>query len=79
VRRSENAHPFYMTGLFGESCDTSIAWLDPGCLIQNVGTDLGSGVTSLLEPVWIILALVLVVVIIIAFAPNVRHIVPAFL
>lgn len=65
------------SGLFVSDCSsTDWAWLDIGCTVQKVGTDVGAGVTSLLEPVWIILGFILVLVIIIAFAPNVKHIVP---
>jgi hypothetical protein len=64
-----------MDGWFG-SCP---AWYDPGCLLEGVGSSVGTTVTNALQPVWIILVLVIVILLIIAFSPNVRHIVPAFL
>lgn len=69
-----------MTGLFGEDCTDFPAWLDPGCIVQNIGTDLGSGVTGLLQPVWIAVGiigvLVVIILLIIGFAPNVKHVIP---
>lgn len=62
--------------LIGDCQSTDWAWLDPGCLVQNIGTDLGQGITNLLEPVWIILAIVAILVIVILFAPNTKHIIP---
>jgi hypothetical protein len=68
------------TGIFGTSCtDSSYAWLDPGCLIENAGADIGSTVTTALEPVWIILGIAVLLVILIGTLPNIRHIIPAFL
>lgn len=68
------------SGLFASDCSsTDWGWfvkLDPGCLVQSIGTDVGATVTSALEPVWIILGFVVVLVLIIAFSPNVKHIVP---
>lgn len=65
------------SGLFVSDCSSSDwAWLDLGCTVQNVGSSVGSAVTSALEPVWIILAVAVLIIIILAFAPNVRHIVP---
>jgi hypothetical protein len=68
------------TGLGGEDCSLAYAWLDPVCDAQNLLTGVGSGVgtavTSALEPVWIILAVVAVLIIIILFAPNTKHIIP---
>lgn len=64
-------------GLFGTDCsDSSLAWLDPGCLVGNAGSAVGSAVTSLLSPVWIVLGIVVLLVILIGTLPNVRHIVP---
>lgn len=68
------------TGLFGTSCvDSSYAWLDPGCLLESAGSSVGSAVTSALQPVWIILAIAFVFLLVLAFAPNVRHIIPRIL
>lgn len=76
------------SGLFVSDCSSSDwAWLDFGCFVQNVGTDLGQGTGSLLsgalapiETLLIIVAVIVVIILlIIAFAPNVKHIVPAFL
>lgn len=69
------------SGLFVSDCSSSDwAWLDLGCTVQNVGTDVGSAVTSALEPVWWILGIVavllVVVLLILGFAPNVKHIIP---
>jgi hypothetical protein len=65
------------SGLFVSDCSsTDWAWLDLGCAVQNIGTDLGQGITNLLEPVWIILAVVAVLIIVILFAPNTKHIIP---
>ena len=64
-------------GLFVSDCaSSSLAWIDIGCTLENAGSAVGSTITSALEPVWIILAIVVVLVIIIAFAPNVKHIIP---
>lgn len=63
-------------GLFGNCSDSSLAWLDPGCLVQSAGADVGSAVTSALEPVWIILGIVVLLVILIGVLPNVKHIAP---
>lgn len=68
------------TGIFGTDCtDSSYAWLDPGCLLEGVGSSVGSAVTSTLEPVFILLAIAIVIIILIGTLPNVRHIIPAFL
>lgn len=68
------------SGLFVQDCSSTdwawLNWADPGCLVQKIGVDVGAGVTSALEPVWIILGFVVVLVLIIAFSPNVKHIVP---
>jgi hypothetical protein len=66
-------------GLFSEDCSTWYGSIDPGCILQAAGSDIGSSVTSTLEPVFIILGIAIVILLIIAFAPNVKHIVPAFL
>lgn len=67
-------------GLFGTDCvSSSLAWLDPGCLLENAGSDIGVGVTSALTPLWILLGVVVLLVILIGFLPNVRHIAPIFL
>jgi hypothetical protein len=64
-------------GLFVTDCSsTDWAWLDLGCTVQNIGTDLGQGITNLLMPVWIILAIVAILIVIILFAPNTKHIIP---
>jgi hypothetical protein len=49
-------------------------WLDPGCLLTSAGESIGAGVTSALEPVWIILAVVVVLVIAIGLLPNLKGI-----
>jgi hypothetical protein len=68
------------TGLILTDCSSSsLAWLDPGCLIGNAGAVVGDTVTKALEPVWIILAVVVVLVVLIGTLPNIRHIVPVFL
>lgn len=68
------------SGLFFSDCSSTdwawVTWADPGCLVQRIGTDVGSGVTSLLEPVWIVLGVIIVLVVIILFAPNTKHIIP---
>jgi purine-cytosine permease-like protein len=65
------------SGLFASDCSSSDwAWIDFGCVLQNIGTTVGTSVTSALEPVWIVLAIVVVLVVIILFAPNTKHIVP---
>ena len=65
------------TGLFGTDCmESSYAWLDPGCLLDNAGTSVGSAVTSALQPVWILLGIVVLLVILIGVLPNVKHIMP---
>jgi len=64
-------------GLFGNCTDTGLGWLDPGCLIQNAGSDVGSAVTSALAPVWILLGIVVLLVILIGVLPNVKHIASA--
>lgn len=65
------------SGLFVGDCQSSSwAWLDLGCTVQNIGTDLGQGITNLLEPVWIILAVVAVLIVVVLFAPNTKHIIP---
>lgn len=66
-----------MTGLFGDCSSNSLAWLDPGCLVESAGSDVGSAVTSALEPVWILLGIVVILVILIGVLPNVKHIAPA--
>ena len=64
-------------GLFGTDCVSSnYAWLDPGCAIESAGSDIGTAVTSALLPVWIVLAVVFAIILVIAFAPNIKHIVP---
>lgn len=65
------------SGLWTTDCSSSDwAWLDLGCTVQNIGTDLGQGVTNLLQPVWWILAIVAVLIIVVLFAPNTKHIIP---
>jgi hypothetical protein len=65
------------SGLWVTDCSSSDwAWLDLGCQVQAIGTDVGAGITSLLEPVWIILAIVAVLIVVILFAPNTKHIIP---
>lgn len=65
------------SGLWVSDCSSSDwAWLDFGCTLQNVGTDVGSAVTSALQPVWIILGIVAVLIIVLLFAPNTKHIIP---
>lgn len=60
-------------GLFATDCaSSSLAWLDPGCLLDNAGASVGTAVTSALEPVWIILAVVVLLVILIGALPNFR-------
>lgn len=66
-----------MTGIWVTDCvDSSWAWLDLGCIFQKATTDLGAGLTAALEPVWIILGIVAVLIIVILFAPNTKHIIP---
>ena len=74
------------SGLFASDCSSTdwawISWADPGCLLQGVGSSTGAGVTSALEPVWYLLIfagiLVVVILLIVGFAPNVKHIIPHF-
>jgi hypothetical protein len=72
-------------GLFVTDCSsTDWAWLDLGCAVQNIGTDLGGGVgnlvgnaiSPLLTPLLVIGIFIVIIVAIIAFSPNVKHIVP---
>lgn len=64
-------------GLFGTDCaSSSYAWLDPGCLLESAGANIGSTVTSALQPVWILLAIAFVFLLVLAFAPNVKHFFP---
>jgi hypothetical protein len=63
-------------GIFGDCTSGSYAWLDPGCLVESAGSAIGTTLTSALEPVWIILAVVVLLVILIGVLPNVRHIAP---
>lgn len=61
------------TGLFASDCtDSSLAWMDPGCLLDNAGASVGTAVTSALAPVWIILAVVVLLVILIGTLPNLK-------
>lgn len=65
------------SGLWVSDCSsTDWAWIDLGCLAQRLGTTVGATVTDALEPVWIILGIVAVLVIVILFAPNTKHIIP---
>lgn len=65
------------SGLFLSDCSsTDWAWLDIGCTLSNLGGVVGSTVTSALEPVWIILGILAVLIIVILFAPNTKHIIP---
>ena len=65
------------SGLLVSDCSSSDwAWLDIGCEIQNIGTAVGTGLTSALEPIWIILGIIAVLLIVILFAPNTKHIIP---
>lgn len=66
-----------MTGIIVSDCtESSLAWMDPGCLLGNVGATVGTAVTSALEPVWIILGFVVLLVILIGVLPNVKHVMP---
>jgi hypothetical protein len=66
------------SGVFGTDCtNSSLAWLDPGCLLENAGGDIGTAVTSALTPVWILLGIVVLLVVLIGVLPNVKHIAPA--
>ena len=66
-----------VSGLFVTDCaDSSWAWLDVGFQLENAGSVVGSTVTSALLPVWILLGVLVLLVIIIGFAPNVKHIIP---
>lgn len=74
-------------GWFGTDCSTSnYAWADPGCIVAGVGQSLGSVVTNVTSPIfgevnkliWTIAALIVIVLLLIGFAPNVRHIIPHF-
>lgn len=60
------------TGLFGD-CP---AWYDPGCLVESAGSVIGQGVTNALEPVWIALAvigiIVLLILLLVGYAPGLR-------
>lgn len=61
------------TGLFTSDCtDSSLAWLDPGCLLDSAGTSIGTAATSALEPVWIILGVLILLVVLIGALPNFR-------
>lgn len=64
-------------GIFGDCVSGSYAWMDPGCVLESAGSDIGSAVTSALEPVWIILGIAVVIIILIGVLPNVKHIAPA--
>jgi hypothetical protein len=74
-----------VSGLFTSDCAASEwAWLDAGCLVQNavtdVGSAIGSGTNAALQPVynllWFLGGLIVVILLIVGFAPNVRHIIP---
>lgn len=59
------------TGLFNTDCtDSSLAWLDPGCLLDNAGTSVGTAVTSALQPVWIILGVIVLLLVLLGTLPN---------
>jgi hypothetical protein len=65
------------SGLWVTDCSSSDwAWIDFGCTLQAVGTSVGTSVTSALEPVWIVLGIVALLIIVILFAPNTKHIIP---
>jgi hypothetical protein len=75
------------SGLWTSDCSSSDwAWLDLGCVVQNVGTDLGGGVgnlvggaiSPLLTPLFVIGIFVVIILAIIAFSPNVKHVIPVF-
>lgn len=65
------------SGLWVSDCSSSDwAWLDFGCTLQSIGASTGAAVTSALEPVWIVLGIVVLLVVIILFAPNTKHVIP---
>jgi hypothetical protein len=69
------------SGLFVSDCSSSDwAWLDFGCTIQAAGSAVGQGVSSALQPVYTLLIIVGVIALIalalIAFSPNVKHVIP---
>ncbi len=74
-------------GWFGTDCSTSnYAWADPGCVVAGVGQSLGTVVDKVTSPIfgefnkilWTVAILVVIVLLLIGFAPNVRHIIPHF-
>jgi hypothetical protein len=71
------------SGLWVTDCSSSDwAWLDLGCVLEGAGTAVGTSVSSALTPVYNLLIIVAVflvaIILIIGFAPNVKHIVPHF-
>jgi hypothetical protein len=65
------------SGLFGTDCqDSSWAWLDLGCDLQSAGSVVGQTVSNALLPVYILLGIAFVFLLVLAFAPNIRHIFP---
>lgn len=78
-------------GWFGTDCATSdYAWADPGCIVAGVGASLGSAVGSAVggatapifseanKIIWTVAILIVIVLLLVGFAPNVKHIIPHF-
>jgi hypothetical protein len=74
-------------GWYGIDCDNSSwAWIDPGCIVQAAGSGVGIAIDKATAPIRSevnlilisILVAIVLVVLIIAFSPNVKHIVPHF-
>jgi hypothetical protein len=73
------------SGLFASDCSsTDWAWLDLGCIVQKVGGSVGQAaadatqpLVSQIETLFIIVAVfVVIIVALIAFSPNVKHVIP---
>lgn len=74
-------------GWFGTDCDNSnYAWADPGCVVAGVGASLGNAVKGATAPLFsevnkillLVAVLIVIVLALVAFGPNVKHIVPHF-
>lgn len=72
---------------YGIDCSASgWSWLDPGCIIQGAGASVGSAIGAATAPITselntlliLILVAAVVIILIVGFAPNVKHIVPHF-
>jgi hypothetical protein len=74
-------------GWFGVDCaSSSYSWADPGCIIAGAGATVGSVIDSATKPIfsevnkllWTVAVLIVIVLLLIGFAPNVKHVIPHF-